>query len=156
MDDWISLTKKDAGSRAMQHHLQIFETCWHLERKRRLSIKSKANVFQCVYNNVALLLRSENRCIHVCIIMVACTLFREWLYIWPFTGITLILRHKPLFDYKRLLSCKRNKTVMSFIIHYAFVAAMSSMTIEMMKVDLWLKLWQIQIFLELIHDGSYC
>ena len=46
---------------------------------------------------------------------------------------------KPLFDYKRLLSYKRNKTVVSFIIHYAFVAAMSSMTIEMMKADLWLK-----------------
>ena len=54
MDDWISLTKKDAGSRAMQHHLQIFEICWYLERKRRFSIKSKANAFQCVYNNVKL------------------------------------------------------------------------------------------------------
>jgi len=30
MDNWISHAMKDAGSCAMQHHLQIFETCCFL------------------------------------------------------------------------------------------------------------------------------
>lgn len=35
VDDLAPLTMKDAGSCVVQHHVQIFEKCFFLERKRR-------------------------------------------------------------------------------------------------------------------------
>lgn len=37
MDDSIPQAMKDAGSCEKRHHMQIFEKCFFLERKRRLS-----------------------------------------------------------------------------------------------------------------------